>query len=179
MGWVRPDDVLKRVEPLGTQSEFTCAFRPKNRLVVRAENDAAVKFMHDLKDLLNKHLVSQVITAGEDGFEVERMGVIDEILSIFALDLGDEDCRINFQITPNFVIKGTEGNEPDFIKALYGGLVDGFHNGVIHLQEERDDWGEVQKAHGGSPCGCGDVGSHESTSECPSALGDEEVQGDE
>lgn len=128
MAWIGKDDALVGVDSAGTREQLFCAVSKKYRLVLGIENDAAVSFIHDFKDLLNKHIVDGKlsITSG-DATNPSDISVIDKILSFVASDLGHENTHINLEITPVISINSSEGDKHPFARAFANGLLQRKH----------------------------------------------------
>lgn len=125
MGWIRKNDLFIGVDTPRAGDQVFCAASKKYRLVLGVENDAAISFMHDLKELLNKHVVDGElnITSG-DAANPGEVVVIDEILAFISSNLGHENTHINLEITPVISVNSSEGNEHPFIRALTDSLRD-------------------------------------------------------
>ena len=125
MGWIRKNDLFIGVDTPRAGDQAFCAASKKYRLVLGVENDAAISFMHDLKELLNKHVVDGElnITSG-DAANPGEVVVIDEILAFISSNLGHENTHINLEITPVISVNSSEGNEHPFIRALTDSLRD-------------------------------------------------------
>ena|GEM_PF-4532547 len=125
MEWIRKNDLFIGVDTPRAGDQVFCAASKKYRLVLGVENDAAISFMHDLKELLNKHVVDGElnITSG-DAANPGEVVVIDEILAFISSNLGHENTHINLEITPVISVNSSEGNEHPFIRALTDSLRD-------------------------------------------------------
>ena len=125
MGWIRKNDLFIGVDTPRAGDQVFCAASKKYRLVLGVENDAAISFMHDLKELLNKHVVDGElnITSG-DAANPGEVVVIDEILAFISSNLVHENTHINLEITPVISVNSSEGNEHPFIRALTDSLRD-------------------------------------------------------
>ena len=125
MGWIRKNDLFIGVDTPRAGDQVFCAASKKYRLVLGVENDAAISFMHDLKELLNKHVVDGElnITSG-DAANPGEVVVIDEILAFISSNLGHENTHINLEITPVISVNSSEENEHPFIRALTDSLRD-------------------------------------------------------
>ena len=101
MPWHRKDDVFVEVDAPSASKQSFCALRKKYGFVLGVENDAAIGFFHDFKQLLDKHVINGKlnVTSG-DRRNPHCMCVIDEILAFLASDLGHEQTHINLEITP-------------------------------------------------------------------------------
>ncbi len=131
MGWIGKNNVLVGVDSAGTRDQLFCAVSKKYRLVLGIENDAAVSFIHDFKDLLNKHIVDgELSITGGDATNPSDISAIDKILSILASDLGHENTHINLEVTPVISISSSEGNEHPFARALTNSFLQQLGNNV-------------------------------------------------
>lgn len=125
VGWARENNAVVGVDASCAGDQVFCAASKKYRLVLGVENDAAVSFMHDLKELLNKHVVDgELDIIGGDAANQGEIVVIDEILAFISSNLGHENTHINLEITPVISVNSSEGNEHPFIRALTDSLRD-------------------------------------------------------
>lgn len=147
MGWIRPDDVLEGVDAAGAETELACQVRRKHGFVVRADHDAAVQLAHDLKNLINKHVVRGNLAAVENGSKKHPVAVLQDLLAFLASDSGDEECRIYFEVSPTLTVRRTERDVADLIKAAQRRLVDRRQEGVVEGQGVIGHGGEAQIAH--------------------------------
>lgn len=148
MGWIRKNDPFVGVETPRAGDQVFCAASKKYRLVLGVENDAAVSFMHDFKELLNKHVVDGElnITCG-DAANPGEVVVIDEILAFITSDLGHENTHINLEITPVISVESREGTEHPFIRALTDDLLNRVNVLVRNSKLKTDERAETQNAH--------------------------------
>lgn len=144
MGWFRENNPFVGVDTPRAGDQVFCAASKKYRLVLGVENDAAVSFMHDFKELFNKHVVDGElnITSG-DAANPSEVVVIDEILAFITSDLGHENTHINLEITPVISVKSSEGNEHPFIRALTDGLLNRVNVLIRDAQGKTDDRAET------------------------------------
>lgn len=112
MTWSRESDVLERVDSSSATDNAFCSIRRQNKFVLSGKNNAAVSFLHDLEKLINHYLIRGDLTlTRENGSEEHHVILVDERLTVGISDLGDEDARIDLDITPLLRIKGAQAHE--------------------------------------------------------------------
>lgn len=112
MTWSRESDVLERVDPSSATDNAFCSIRRQNKFVLSGKNNAAVSFLHDLEKLINHYLIRGDLTlTREHGGEEHHVILVDDRLTVGIGDFGDEDARIDLDITPLLRIKGAQAHE--------------------------------------------------------------------
>lgn len=147
MGWIRPDDALEGVVPAGAETDATGLVRRKHRFVVRADHDASIELAHDLKDLIDKHLVSGNLIADENRDKKHPMVVLSDLLAFLALGTGDEERGIYFEVAPTLTVRGAERDVVDFLQSTLGSPTDRSQDGVVDFKHEVVDGGEAEETH--------------------------------
>lgn len=110
MGWIREDDVLKRIEPAGAEADWFCFFHDRYEFVVDVENDATVGFLHDLKDLVDEYAIGgRGGAAIVDGAEIHLAHVLQNLLTA-ALHPRNENARIHGDVA---VVRREVGTNTD------------------------------------------------------------------
>lgn len=144
MGWFRENNALVGVDATRASDQVFCAASKKYRLVLGVENNAAVSFMHDLKELFNKHIIDgELNIIGSDAANPSESVVIDEILAFITSNLGHENTHINLEITPVISVNSREGNKHPFIRALTDGLLNRVNVLIRDAQGKTDDRAET------------------------------------
>lgn len=148
MAWIREGDVLKRVEASGSEPEVVGFVRNKNEVRVTGENDAAVRFLHDLEKLINEYFIDGSFTGlGEDRLEEHGVHFLDEDLASFVPSLGNVDSRIYLEVTTVFGIGSAKRNGPSRVEETFRGLVDRRQIVVSDAQAKACPEADIQHTH--------------------------------
>lgn len=112
MTWTRKPDVLERIDPSRTANDAYCSLRVENKLIFTGKNDAAIRFLHDLENLIDQHIVEGDLTVtGVDGRKKHQVILFDDRFTVGANDLGDEDANIHLDVTPLLRVVGAQADE--------------------------------------------------------------------
>ena len=150
MAWKREDDVLKGIDPAGIQTDVFCRLRRKHKFVVDVEHDAAVRFLYDLKELLDQRFIRRDLDDVEVRLREQYVRVIGDVLADISNSAGNELRQVNFEIAPVFAIRCAYGDQHPLVKPIVQRLEDAAKNMITDGQTERDKRGEGQETHDNS-----------------------------
>lgn len=131
MGWIRKNDVLKRIDPASLNSKLLCALQTQHKLVISTDNDTAVSFLHDFQKLVDEYFISGNGLIDEKRFKPELETAINDLCAVVGGDLGNEECSINFEVTPTLSVCTTEGDKHPFAQTLLRGFKNTGYRNVV------------------------------------------------
>ena len=135
MTWSRESDVLERVDSSSVTDNAFCSIRRQNKFVLSGKNNAAVSFLHDLEELIDHYLISGDLTlTREHRGEEHHVALLGERLAVGISDFGNEDARIDLDITPLLRIKGAQAHEIATLMASLGSSENGPEKRIRHLE---------------------------------------------
>lgn len=148
MTWIRPDDVTVGVEPDSIDEASLSRIGISDGVILTIQHDAAVGFLHDFQELVNKQGVDVRFTTTGMGTHPHNRTVLGKLLGLCTSDAWDENCHINLKILPSVTVGGAEGNVHPIIKRLFGGVVNGIKRGVTNRKLQAGGEAESEITHG-------------------------------
>lgn len=134
MPWIRENDVLERINAPGGENDFLCLLREKYKFIISVDDDTSVRFLHDLKDLVDKFLVGDGAGVGvELGSKSHLPRVLETVLAD-VLAPGHEQRGIDGEIRIIFRVEGAERDVKAIVESNLGGLDDHSQIGVVDTE---------------------------------------------
>lgn len=151
MSWIREDDVLEGIDAPRPESEPMGHLRVEHDFEVVGENDASVRFLHDLEKLLNKYIVHRRLTAlGKDGFKEHYIPFVQDDVAKLVADFGDVDSRIHLKITTVLGIGSAKRDDPAKVQEAVRRFADRRQVLVPDTEREASSNTDMQDTHGGN-----------------------------
>lgn len=151
MAWIREDDVLKRVDPLCTETEPLGHLRVEHDVEIVGENDASIGFLHDLEKLIHKYIIHRRLAAlGKDGFEKHDLSLVQDDVAALVADFGDVDSRINLKVTTVFGVGSAKRDDPARVQEAFRSFINGRQVRVADIQREASSETDIQDTHAGN-----------------------------
>lgn len=148
MAWSRKRDVLEGIDPSCPETQPLGFYRIKNEVGVSGENDATVRFLHDLEDLINKYFVDGGLTPlGVDGLEEKNVTILQDDVAELVSPFRDVDSRVHLEVTAVLGVGSAKRDDPASVEEAVRRFVDRRKVFIAHTECKTSAETDIEDSH--------------------------------